>query len=58
LASVREEWEAKVMSVESNLDAAAVRFDAGLITLQQQQQQHGIVNGEVVEGFSHHQHGS
>ena len=44
----------------SNLGAAAVRFDAGLITLQQQQQQqrYGIGNEEVVKGFGHHQHGN
>ena len=45
MASAREEWEAKVRSMQSNLGAAAARFDAGLITLQQQQQQYGIGNG-------------
>jgi hypothetical protein len=58
LASARGEWEAKVRSMESNLSAAATMFDAWLITLQQQQQQqYGIGNGEVVKGCSHHQHG-
>jgi hypothetical protein len=46
--------------VGSNLVAAAVKFDAGLITLQQQQQgqRYGTGIGEVVKVFSHHQHGS
>jgi hypothetical protein len=57
LASAREEWGVKVRSVESYLGAAAAWFDAGLIILQQQQQQYGIGNGEVVKGFSHHRHG-
>jgi len=52
--------ECGVWSVGSNLVAAAAKFDAGLITLQQQQQgwRYGIGIGEVVKVFSHHQHGS
>jgi hypothetical protein len=45
--------------VESNLGAPAAKFDAGLIILQQQQQEwrYSFGNGEVVKGFSHDQHG-
>jgi hypothetical protein len=49
-SSVREEWA----SERGRLTSA--RFDARLIILQQQQ--YGIGNGEVVKGFSYHQHGN
>jgi hypothetical protein len=60
LASAREEWESKVRAVESNLGAAAAKFDAGLASLVVLQQVFasgsGSGNGEAVKGGFHYHH--